>query len=147
MIRKIKKKEKIDFLLQNKHYQRLQLYLYILSLFVIVITYFLTILIFSSYSPNYIITGIFSIIIGLYLVFNRDKLVKKISEKIEDCKRKKLKKENKSALKTTLRKITPQQNKIKLNIKPKETIKEKFHKIKHKLKKKDSKTKEYIEIK
>ena len=143
MIRKIKNKEKIDFLLQNKHYKKLHLYLYILSVILIVLVYFITIFIFSSFSKNYIISAIFSFIIGIYLVYNRDKLTQKISEKLESKKREKIKKENKKGLKTTLRRIRPENKSLKLNIRPKESfkIKNKFSK-----KNKNKKTPDYIEI-
>jgi len=149
MIKKTKKKEKIDFLLQNKHYKKLHLYLYILSVILIVTIYFMSVYLFSSFSKNYIISAVFSFIIGVYLVYNRDELTQKISEKLENKKRKKLKKENKEGLKTTLRRISPKNKRFKLNIKTKETINEKIIKIKKKLTKKGKKNKnspEYIEI-
>jgi len=148
MIRKIKNKEKIDFLLQNKHYKKLHLYLYILSVILIVLVYFITIFIFSSFSKNYIISAIFSFIIGIYLVYNRDKLTQKISEKLESKKREKIKKENKKGLKTTLRRIRPENKSLKLNIRPKESFKIKINKIKNKFSKKNKnkKTPDYIEI-
>ena len=147
MIKKREKKEKIDFLLQNKHYKRLQLYLYLLSIVLITIIYFLIIMIFSAYSNSMYITVPISLIIGFYLFFNKDKLVIKISEIIEDKKRNNIKKEKKDGLRTTLRKITPKNNKLKLNIKSKETIKEKFIKLKSRIKtKKNKKAKDYIEI-
>jgi len=62
-------------------------------------------------------------------------------------KRNNIKKEKKDGLRTTLRKITPKNNKLKLNIKSKETIKEKFIKLKSRIKtKKNKKAKDYIEI-
>lgn len=66
-----------------------------------------------------------------------------------------MKKTDKSSLKTTLRKITPKNNRLKFNIKNKVPLKERFEKIKTKFKemneKPDPKNKkkvkpDYIEI-
>ena len=145
MNRRKKKKEKIDFLLRNKHYLRLNLFLYLTSIFLIILIYFLSVYIFSAYSHSYIISGFFSLIIGFYLVYNRDHIVKNIGENIEFRKRERRKKENKEALKTTIKHITPKSNRIKLNIKPKINIKEK---VKNTFsKKRNGEKKDYIEIK
>lgn len=145
---KRKKQKKVDFLLENEHYRRLHLYLYLLSISVIAIIYLLIVFLFSSYS-NYLITGVVSVLIGLFLVFNRDKLVKFISDKLHDNKIQKTKKQNKQGLKNTLSRITPKPKRdIKLSIK--ETgFKSKVASLKTKMnsKKNTKNSQEYIEIK
>lgn len=148
MINRKKKNKKINFLLENEHYRKLHLYLYLLSITVIAIIYMFIVLLFSSYS-NYLITGIVSILIGLYLVFNRDKLVKYISDKLHEKEIKKRKKQNKEGLKSTLTRITPKPKRnIKLSIKE-TSFKSKITGIKTKFtpKNKTKKTQDYIEIK
>jgi len=141
-----RKKRKIDFFLNNKHYRRLHLMLYFISISITVLTYFLTIILFSKF-VNLILTSVVSFIIGLYIVLNRDRLVKQLSEKIQDKNRKKIKSNNKTGLKTTLREITPKNTKLKFNIKTKSSIKEKAQKIKSKINKTTKKqNNEYIEI-
>lgn len=141
------KKRNIDFLLNNKHYRRLHLILYFVSISIIVLTYFLTILLFSKF-VNLILTSVVSFVVGLYIVLNRDKLVKKLSDLIQERNRKKIKKDNKDGLKTTLRKITPRNRNIKFNIKTKTSLKEKVKKVGNKISKKKTKSKKgYIEIK
>lgn len=149
MIKKISKREKINFLLENKHYQKLHLYLYLVTVLLIVLIYYLLILIFSPYSPNLMITGILSITIGIGMVYYRDRIVKKISDYLENKKRVQTKTKNKSGLKTTLRKITPKNKKLKLDIKGKTTLKEKLDKVKKKFSKKNKtkKSPDYIELK
>lgn len=148
MIRKVGKKDKMNFLLENKDYQRLHLYLYLASIAIIVCIYFLGILLFSSYT-NIFLSSVVSLTIGLYLIYNRDKLVRQISSKIQDKKRRKNKENNKKGLKTTLNKITPKNRNLKFNIKAKVSLKDKMSNIKKKFNKnKSNKTKEdYIEIK
>lgn len=152
MIKKVKNnKDKINFLLENKHYQKLHLYLYFLSIIIIVSVYFLTVILFSKFT-NILATGIISLIIGTFLVYNRDKLVKLIGNHLQDKKRKKNKVDNKKGLKSTLRRITPQKkSNLKLNIKEKIPLKEKIQNFKKKIKKDKSKINkkkvEYLEIK
>ncbi|MCA9460409.1 MAG: hypothetical protein KC550_07725 [Nanoarchaeota archaeon] len=143
-----RKQKKIDFLLENNHYKRLQIYLYVLSLIVILSIYFLIIISFPNQN-TIILTAIISVTIGFYFIFNRDRLVKKLSDKLQDTKRKKIKKENKDGLKHTLSKLKSKEKKrIKLNIGGKEAMKDKIKNFKSKFKsEKNSKQKEYIEIK
>ncbi|MDA3855613.1 MAG: hypothetical protein PF569_05105 [Candidatus Woesearchaeota archaeon] len=148
MKKKIQKRKNINFLLDNKHYKRLHLILYLISITLIVLVYFLTIIVFSSYL-HFLVSVLFSFLIGLYIVFNRNKLVNNISDRIENYKRKHYKKESKENLRTTLKKITPKRN-IKFNIKSKFSLKEKAANIKNNFKSKKNKKKksqEYIEIK
>ena len=147
MIKHLKNKERINFLLQNKHYRRLHLILYLLSVTAIVLVYFVTIIIFSKFT-NILLTAITSLILGLTLVFKRDILVKRISEHLENKKRKENKIKEKSGLKTTLRNIAPKTKKMKLNITPKVPFKEKIKHFKKSIKKdKNQKQKDYLEIK
>ena len=143
-----RKQKKIDFLLENNHYKRLQIYLYVLSLIVILSIYFLIIISFPNQN-TIILTAIISVTIGFYFIFNRDRLVKKLSNKLQNTKRKKIKKENKDGLKHTLSKLKSKEKKrIKLNIGGKEAMKDKIKNFKSKFKsEKNSKQKEYIEIK
>ena len=143
-MKNLKRKEKINFLLENKHYKRLHLILYLLSVLLIVLVYFITILTFSS-TFNKAITAVFALFVGIYLVFNRDKIVKIVSERVEKNKRKQVKKENKVGLKTTLKKITPKRNVI--SVKGKVSVKERLQGVKSKFKKQDKEKKEYLEIK
>lgn len=139
---------KQDFLIENSHYRRLHLYLYFMSLAVLLGIYFLIIMVFSDSSYKLIISLVISLLLGLYLVFKRDKMVKKLSEYIHERKRKKVKESNVSGLNTTLRRITPKNKRLTLNIKGKISFKEKFKKFKENLLGEGPKKKgpEYIEI-
>ncbi|MCA9497188.1 MAG: hypothetical protein KC589_09660, partial [Nanoarchaeota archaeon] len=133
---------------ENNHYKKLQVYLYLLSLAVILAIYFLIILSFPNQN-TIILTAIISVTIGFYFLFNRDKLVKRLSDWIQDKKRRKIKKENKDGLKHTLSKLKSKEKKrIKLNIGGNEAIKDKMKNFKSKFQsKKENEKKEYIEIK
>jgi FtsH-binding integral membrane protein len=102
-MRKPMKKNDLNFLLENKHYKRLHLFLYLISITLITLSYFLIIIIFSE-QFHFVISVIFSLVIGLYIVMNRNKLVKIISDHIEDKKRKDYKKNLKRTLKQLLEK-------------------------------------------
>jgi hypothetical protein len=148
MIKKLKKRQKINFLLENKHFQRLHLILYFLSVLVIVLVYFITLLLFGKFF-NIIITSIFSLIVGVWLVLNRDIIVKKISDKLYEKKIKKSKKESEENLKRTIKRLKPNSN-INLKIKEKSPLMKKVKKVilnsKKSLNSKKNKE-EYIEIK
>ncbi len=145
MNKNLKKKEKINFLLENKHYKKLHLLLYFSSLAAIVFVYFLTVLIFSSFT-NMLITTSFSVILGIFLVLHRDKLVKKISDFLTEKKRKDYKKNNSNSLKTTLKKIGPKSN-LKLDLNKNSKFKIKVSSFKIKIPTKKKKGKGYLEIK
>lgn len=102
MIKKTKKKN-INFFLENKYFLRLNLFIYLLSVSLIVLIFLTTNLIFST-KYNIFITATSSLLIGIFLVYKRDLIVKKLSDKIHEKKRKKIKENNKSGLKTTLKK-------------------------------------------
>lgn len=149
MKRRLNRQEKIGFLLENKHYRRLHLILYLLSVITIVVVYFFTILLFSKF-VNMLITAIFSLVFGLALVFHRDKLVRKISNHIDEKKRKQLKENNQRGLQTTLKKIGTRNKKIKFDFIHKTTFKERTQKMASKFskpKKGKEESVEYIEIK
>jgi len=83
--------------------------------------------------------------VGLYLVFNRDRLVKAIDNRLQNKKINDYKKARTDGLKTTLKKITPKKSLLKLDIKSKTSIKDKLKSLK--VKKKSNPSKGYIEIK
>lgn len=144
MKRRFARQEKIDFLLENNHFKKLHLALYLGSVFAIGVVYFLTIFLFSKI-VNMSITAIFSILLGLVLVFHRDKLVRKLSDYIDEKKRKQYKEENHKGLKTTLRKVGPKKRDLKFNVKGKIPFKERIYSIKKKFSK--SNDSDYIEVK
>lgn len=114
------------------------------------------IMIFSDSSITIVVMSIISLLVGIYFVLNRDELVRRVSEKLEERKRKTIKKTDVSNLKTTLRKITPKNKRLKLNITSKVPLRERISNFRNNLKQKnekvDSKGKkkvrpDYIEIK
>lgn len=129
--KKVNNKEKINFLLENKEFKKLHLIIYLFSVCLIVLVYFVSVVVFSKYF-NILITALFSLFVGIYLVFNRDLLVKVISRHLEEKKRQRIKKENKLGLKTTLKHITPKRD-IKLSIKGKTSFKDRMNNLKVKL--------------
>lgn len=143
MIRK--RKEKINFFLDNNHYKTLNIFLYVFSLIIVSLIYVLSGIFFSKLI-NMLITSIVSCLIGFYIVLNRHNLNKKISSLICNYNREKYKKKSKENLETTLKRITPKRN-LKLNIKNKTSLKQKAQNLKSKFKKVNKTKKEYIEVK
>ncbi len=141
-----RRKEKIDFLLESSHYQRLQLFLYGLSVLAILLVYLLIVYLFGSNVYVTYVTGFFSLMIGLYFFYNRNKFVKAIDDKLQKRKRDNYKRQSKVGLKTTLKRIAPKNSKLKLNIKGKTTLKEKMANMKSKVTPKKKGQKDYIEI-
>lgn len=141
-----KNSNRFNFHLENPHYRRLHLILYFVSVLLIFSVYIIVITFFSDMTIKYFLIGFFSILLGVYLVFNRDNIVRQISDRLEDNKRKKLKKNNQDGLKTTLKRIKPKNKNLKFTITNKTTFKEKMNNAKSKFKKKDKKEKDYIEI-
>jgi len=152
---KPQKREKIGFLLENRHYRRLHLYLYFTTTIIGLLVYILFINIFSTKYVSVIIAAI-TVSLGIFLVFKREKIVKNISERIHEREIKKQREENKKGLVRTIKRIKPAYNtnhKVKIgtsnenkfNLKNK--IKNKFETIKHKLGKKKEIEEDYIEIK
>lgn len=143
------RKERIGFLLENNYYRKLHLYLYLATVFFIVLMYFFVI-IFLKNSSIYVklFFGIISLIVGVFMVYNRDKIVRYLSAKISERERKNNKRESKDSLKETIRRIVPRQKKVVLNIKPKFSFKEKMMSIKRKISSKpNDKSEEYLEYK
>ena len=140
-----KNKKKIEFLLESGHYRKLHLLLYVISVSLILFIYSLTIYIFQDSSITTITTIITSLFIGVFLVFKRDHIVKVFSEKLDENKRVRIKEGDKSGLRTTLKRITPKNKKLKLNIKGKTSLKERIEKMKRNVNK-NKKGPDYIEI-
>jgi uncharacterized membrane protein YbhN (UPF0104 family) len=148
MKKKIDRKKDIGFLLENREYRKLHLFLYITTAVVIVIIYLLLTTIFSQYSPIYV-TAPISLIIGIFLVYKKEKIIKWLSEIIYERKRRNLKKQNKEAHKNTLKKIVPKKRDIKFNVGGKVAFKDKVKNWKNKIlpkKKTEKKGPDYIEI-
>lgn len=139
------KKKNVDFLLQSKHYEKLHLILYGLTVLLLLLMYIIFLFLISNILYRNILYVLFSLSLGLYLVFNRDELVKNISNQLDEIKRKEIKKNDMSNLKTTLRKIAPKNKNLKLNIKGKTPLKDRINSLKRKYNKK-SKDPDYIEI-
>lgn len=98
---------------------------------------------------NLILTSVVSFVIGLYIVLNRDKIVKKVSDYIEEKKRKKIRSENQMGLRATLNRLSPKKKRINLLIKNNEGFYDKLKntKIKFKFSNKKNKEDKYYEIK
>ena len=142
------RKEKINILLENNHYKRLQLYLYLSSVIVVVLIYTLFMIFFPLYPAKAVVTGIISVILGLYLVFNKERILRYLSERISEKNRKKIKEQNKLGYQKTMKRIVPKKKKkFEMNIKNKLSFKEKIKKLKNKFKKKENRKNTYIEIK
>ena len=146
MDKKKKSKDKFDFYLQNKHYKRLHLFLYLMSVLFLFFIYIVIITLFSDITVKYVLIGFISMLIGVYLVYNRDNMVKYFSEKIEEKRRKSIRKNDKEGLKTTLKRITPKNKNLKLKITGKTSFKDKISNFKEKIKKEKKEKKDYIEI-
>ena len=143
---RLARREKIDFLLENKHYRQLHLALYLTSVVTLVLVYFTTVILFSKF-VNVIITAVFSLVFGLALVFHRDRLVKKISDHLNEKKRQQQKQNNKRNLKTTLNRLGPsKKRKIKFDIKGQVSFAQRVQNLKQKFSK-NNQEKEYVEIK
>lgn len=143
MIRK--RKEKINFFLDNNHYKTLNIFLYVFSLIIVSLIYILSSFFFSKLI-NMLITTLVSCLIGFYIVLNRHNLNKRISCFICNYNREKYKKKSRENLESTLKKITPKRN-LKLNIKNKTSFKQKAKNLKSKFQKINKTKKEYIEVK
>lgn len=142
-----KRKVKLNMMLDNKHYKNLQLILYFLTVLVITAIYILLVFLFSTAPQIYLLTGLISLLIGSYVAYNRDDLLKKLSNKVYDIKRQKIKKDNKDGLKRTISKIGTKKRNLKLKIGEKNTLKEKINNFKEKIKNKNKPKKDYVEIK
>lgn len=144
-MKKSSRKERVNFLLEDRNYHRLSLVIYLCSVLVILSIYFTTLMIFSKTSANYFITGLSSVLIGVYLVFHKDKIIKKISLYLHDKKVKNNKREGKEGLQRTLKRISPKNHRLKLKIKGKVSLKEKIEGFKERFGSSKAKVKDYIE--
>ena len=141
-MKKSRRKDKINLILGSRDYRRLELYLYLMSVAVIVIVYLMVILIFSS-TTSIVITAPLSLFIGIFLIFKKDMLIKKISDMIQESKRQKVKKENKDGFEQTMRRITPKKKMNIINVKT--PFKDRVKNLRKKFGKKGKEV-DYIEI-
>ena len=111
MLKPKRKKKNINFLLQNKHYQRLHLIVYFFTLLVIVTIYFILVFLLHDKSIRTFIFVFCTFVLGIFLVFKRDELVLELSDWHQNRERNKIKSEDKTNLKTTIKKY---QIKIKI---------------------------------
>jgi len=112
------KAQKKVFLMENDHLKKLQIYLYISTIDLIVFFYFIFILIFSTLELNLFI--IFSAIFGFFIYYKKDNITKKISNKLFKKEIKNRVKKGEKNLELVLNTIVPKgkkssSNKFKLN--------------------------------
>jgi hypothetical protein len=152
-----KKRNGVSFNLENNHFRNLHLMLYLASLVFVLVFYTLTLLIFGKNQFAYVVMVIFSVCIGIFLVYRKDYIVKQMSNELDNRKRKGIRKQDNMNLKRTLsevgnsshkRQIGVRNKNLKLNITGKIPLSKKFSDIKKKFEKKDPNKKEpeYIEI-
>lgn len=150
MFKPKKKTKNVNFILENKYYRKIHLIVYFFTLLVIVTIYFILVFLLHDKSIRAFTFVFCSIVLGVFLVFKRDHLVLELSDWHQERSRKKIKDDDKEGLRTTIRRIVPRNKNLKLNIKGKVPLKDRFDKLKAKMKKKDPQKKEtpdYIEIK
>lgn len=147
------RKDRINLLLANGHYQRLSLYLYLATVLLIFFAYLLVISFLEE--TSWITKGIIaflSVSAGVFMIYYRDKIVKVMSEKIYERKRRSSKKENVVELSKTIRRITPKNNNLRLNIRGRIPLKDRFDKLvvsfktKKKSKNGEKEKPDYIEV-
>ena len=136
-----------DFVLEDRHSQRMDLILYLTSVLLIVIVFLLSHFFIEDNIVRTFIVGLFSLSVGFFLLYKRNLYRKRLSDLRSEQKRAKIKTENKRGLKTALGGITPKGSNLKLKIREKISLGEKFAKLKYKFTKNGKKnSKEYIEI-
>lgn len=146
-----------NFLVENNHFRNLHLIIYFVSLCVLLIIYTLILIILGKSQYSYLIMILISVCIGIFLVFKRDEIVKKLSDELDKRKRIDIKKRDRHGLKNTINNlhIKPSKDKkgkkgsFNMKISSKTPIKDKVNKIKRKFEKKgiDRKGPDYIEVK
>ena len=99
---KLKKKNPISYNLENNHFRNLHLMLYLASLVIVLVFYTLTLLVFGKNQFAYLIMVIFSVCVGIFLVFRKDAIVKQMSNEMDKRKRFTIRKEDNRNLKKTL---------------------------------------------
>ncbi len=138
----------LNFVLENKHYQNMDLILYLICVLLVIIVFLITHLFIENYIIRTCIVALFSLYIGISLVYNRNLYRKKLSDLTSNQKRVRIRSGDKEGLKITLRRITPKSNNLKLKIREKISLGEKLAKLKYKFTKNRRKnSKKYIEIK
>lgn len=145
MKRRFRRRE-IGFHLDNSYHRKLNLGVYLGSVFIVFISYIVARIFFKESITIPVIIGIISISIGLTLVFHRENIVKVISNILYDRRRKIMKQESIENKDRTLKKIVPRNSNLRLNIKGKMTLKERLDKMKKVIKKEKKKNDKYIEI-
>lgn len=151
------KKNHVSFNLENNHFRNLHLMVYLASLVVVLVAYTSVLLILGRNQFAYMIMLMFSVMIGIFLVFKKDDIVKKMSNELDNRKRIDIKKKDSRNLKKTLlevglrtkRTVTERNKNLKLKISGKTSFGDKVNKIKLKfikIKPEDKKTPDYIEI-
>jgi len=155
---KRKTSSKISFNLENNHFRSLHLLLYLASLIIVLVVYTFVLLILGKNQFSYTIMVGFSMIVGIFLVFKKEDIVKKMSNELDKRRRIEIKKEDCKNLRRTLsevgirssRKISGKNKNLKLNIIGKTSFREKFDNFTDKffnLNNKNEEELEYIEIK
>ena len=141
------KREKYSnfFLNKDKEYKRLSLGLYLFCIFFVAFLYFILVFFLSIFTNHYIITAILSILSGFYLVFDRERIFKKISTFIFEKNYIRTKKKEYENKKKVVRSIVPKENSLK--VKTALPLLEQFKDLKEKFSKKEKKSQKYIEIK
>jgi hypothetical protein len=152
-----KKKSSVSFNLENKHFRNLHLLLYIASLTIVLVFYTLTLLVFDKNQFAYVLMVVFSVCVGIFLVFRKDAIVKQMSNELDKRKRNHIRRQDNKNLKKTLyevgaskskREIGSRNKNLKLNIKEKNSFYKKITGMKKRFVKKKSTQKDlqYIEI-
>jgi hypothetical protein len=152
-----KKKNGVSFNLENKHFRNLHLLLYLASLTIVLVFYTLTLLVFDKSQFAYVLMVIFSVCVGIFLVFRKDAIVKQMSNELDKRKRNDIRRTDNKNLKKTLhevgvskskREIGSRNKNLKLNISGKISFSKRVTDIKKRFVKKDPNQNEpqYIEI-
>jgi c-di-AMP phosphodiesterase-like protein len=153
-----KRKSSVSFNLENKHFRNLHLLLYLASLTIVLVFYTLTLLVFNKSQFAYILMVVFSVCVGIFLVFRKDAIVKQMSNELDKRKRNDIRRQDNINLKKTLcevgaskskRDIGFRNKKLKLNIMGKTSFQKRVTDMMKKIVKKNQSQKEpqYIEIK
>jgi c-di-AMP phosphodiesterase-like protein len=153
-----KRKSSVSFNLENKHFRNLHLLLYLASLTIVLVFYTLTLLVFNKSQFAYILMVVFSVCVGIFLVFRKDAIVKQMSNELDKRKRNDIRRQDNINLKKTLcevgaskskRNIGSRNKNLKLNIMGKTSFQKRVTDMKKKFVKKNQNQKEpqYIEIK
>lgn len=153
-----KKKNQISFNLENNHFRNLHLLLYLASLVIVLVFYTITLLVFGKNQFAYTVMVMFSVCVGIFLVFNKDGLVKQMSNEMDKRKRVTIRQKDNKNLKKTInevgnraskREIGMRNKNLKFNIKGTVPFSKRIKDLKKKYLKKsdiDKPEPKYIEI-